>query len=94
MRNKLGDMPQCFLVNRFAMNEAAQAVYDRTHKLISGTGAQDLSVHTMIVDGLPYVIVVGKRPKQSIWHQLVDIFAIGQPADLPDDMLKWLNCQR
>jgi hypothetical protein len=82
-----------FIVNRYGRKESAELVRERAQAILEDSGANDLKVRQLEVDGEPIVVVLGfPGPKDSVLRsRLADLFVIGEPIEPDERVLRQLR---
>jgi hypothetical protein len=78
---------------RYVADAEALAAYTQAQETIFGNDC-DLSAYRIRYVNVPYVVVLGQVPPQEIGERLDGLLASGEPANLPQDILKTLSQRR
>jgi hypothetical protein len=80
---------------RFPGEEPAGAAYFAAQEAVAAhAGDVDLSAYRFQLDRVYHVVVLGDPPPAELHDELRAILAAGDPAQLPEDVLKLLNARR
>ncbi len=79
---------------RFAGEQPAGHAYAAAQRAIFEGPPNDLSAYRFQLDRLYHVAVLGETPPTALDHQLTDILASGEPAELPAAILRLLTERR
>ncbi len=82
------------LVARFQDEQPAMQTYAQAQELIFGDERADLSVYRFLLDQVSHVAAVGEPPPEEIDQELQEIFSLGEPTALPEEVLKALQQRR
>ena len=89
------ELPRYHHVARFAGEEPAGQAYTAAQEAIfAHAGDVDLSAYRFLLDRVAHVLVLGEPPPTELHDELRAILATGEPAQLPEDLLKLFNARR
>lgn len=81
------------VATEFADEEDAGRAYRRVAAALHGAGC-DLSAYRLLLDGVPYVVVVGEPPGERLGERLRLALICGHPAELPPAVVATLAARR
>jgi hypothetical protein len=88
-------LPRYHQVARFAGEEPAGIAYVVAQEAIfAHAGDVDLSAYCFLLHRVAHVLVLGDPPPTDLHDELRTILAGGEPAQLPEDILKLFNARR
>lgn len=88
-------LPRYHQAARFAGEEPAEAVYFAAQEtLFAHAGDIDLSAYRVQLDRVDHVVVIGEPPPADLHDALRTILAAGEPAVVPEDVLRVLQARR
>ena len=93
-RERRGDLPAFHQTARFSGEEPASHAYERAQETLYSCPPNDLSAFRLILDQAWHVTVIGQLPTAALRQQLDAIFGTGEPATLPDELLRALQERR
>ncbi len=79
---------------RFADEPSAGLAYNAAQRAIFAGPPNDLSAYRFQLNTIYHVTVLGAPPPTELDHQLTEILAHGEPAELPADVLRALSDRR
>ena len=80
---------------RFPGEEPAGAAYFAAQEAISAhAGDVDLSAYRFLLDRVAHGLVLGEPPPTELHDRLRGILGTGEPAQLPEDLLKLFTARR
>src|SRR3712207_2015262 len=89
------ELPRYHQVARFAGDEPAGMAYAAAQEAIfAHAGGVDLSAYRFLLDRVAHVLVLGDPPPTELHDGLRAILSAGEPAQLPEDLLKLFNARR
>ena len=89
------ELPRYHHAARFAGDDPAGAAYGAAEDAIYvHAGDVDLSAYRFLLDRIPHVVVLGDPPPTELHDELRAILSTGEPATVPEDVLKLLNARR
>ena len=74
---------------KFPSERAAGVAYFRIQKLIDNPDAE-LSAYRVQIHSVWHVAVVGDAPANELSEKLEKTFAVGEPVDLPNEVLEFM----
>lgn len=83
-----------YLAARFTSEKPAKLAYFGAQEMIFSDERADLSAYRFLLDQVSHVALVGKSPPDDLQEKLQNILSKGEPATLPDDILKALHERR
>ena len=90
-----GELPRYHQAARFGGEEPAGIAYFAAQEAVAGhAGDVDLSAYRFQLDRVYHVVVLGDPPPTALHDQLRAILATGEPAQLPEEVLKLLHTRR
>ena len=90
-----GRLPRYHQAARFAGEEPAGVAYVAAQEaLFAHAGDVDLSAYRFQLNPVYHVVVLGDPPPTELHDALRAILATGEPATVPEDVLKLLNARR
>ena len=88
-------LPRYHQAARFPGEEPAGEAYVAAQEAIyAHAGEVDLSAYRFQLNRVSHVVVLGDPPPTELHDRLRAIFASGEPATIPEDVLKLLNARR
>lgn len=93
-RERRGDLPAFHETARFSGEEPAGQAYEQAQEALYSGPANDLSTYRLILDQAWHVTVIGDPPPMGLREQLDTILSTGEPATLPDELLRTLQERR
>ena len=89
------ELPRYHQAARFAGEEpAVQAYFAAQETIFAHAGDVDLSAYRFLLDRVSHVVVLGGPPPTELHDALRAILAAGEPATLPEEVLKLLHARR
>ena len=88
------ELPAYHQAARFADEPSAGDAYARTQELLSARDDVELSAYRFLLNAVYHALVLGDPPPRDVHAGLRTIFAAGEPAQLPEDVLKLFNARR
>ena len=89
------ELPRYHQAARFAGEEPAGVAYFAAQEAVAAhAGDVDLSAYRFQLNRVYHVAVLGDPPPTALHDELRAILASGEPAQLPEDVLKLLNARR
>ncbi|MGD9893501.1 MAG: hypothetical protein AB7R89_03400 [Dehalococcoidia bacterium] len=85
--------PPYYRAARFTDERTAAGVYRRAEQTIHRTPC-DLSAYRFLLDQVSHVALIGAPPPPQLDQVLADLFAAGEPATLPSEVLRQLSERR
>lgn len=82
------------LAARFRTAKRARAIYRQIEQALYQGEESDLSAYNIVLDGLPYVVVLGEQPVSRLRAQLMRLLAAGETAVLPAEVATTLRRRR
>jgi hypothetical protein len=90
-----GGLPRYHQVARFAGAEQAETSYFAAQDVVfAHAGDVDLSAYRFQLNRVDHIAVLGDPPPTALHDELRAILSSGEPAQLPEDVLKLLNARR
>ena len=90
-----GELPRYHQAARFADEGLAGIAYFAAQEAVAAhAGDVDLSAYRFQLNRVSHVIVLGDPPPTALHDQLRRILSSGEPAQLPEGLLKLLNARR
>jgi len=90
-RERRGDLPAFHETARFSGEEPAGQAYERAQEALYSGPPNDLSAFRLILNQAWHVTVIGQLPPTALSEQLDAILSTGEPATLPDELLRTLQ---
>ena len=88
-------LPRYHQAARFVGDDPAGVAYAAAQEAIfAHAGEVDLSAYRFLLDRVVHVLVLGEPPPTALHDELRAILATGEPATIPEDVLKLLNARR
>ena len=89
------ELPRYHQAARFPGEELAGRAYFAAQETVAThAGDVDLSAYRFRLDRVDHVAVLGDPPPTALHDELRRILATGEPATIPEDVLKLLNARR
>lgn len=89
------ELPRYHQAARFASEALAETTYFAAQEVVfAHAGDVDLSAYRFQLNRVDHVVVLGNPPPTELHAQLRTVLATGEPAVLPEDVLKLLNARR
>jgi hypothetical protein len=90
-----GALPRYHQAVRFAVEDLAEATYFAAQDVVfAHAGDVDLSAYRFQLNRVDHVVVVGEPPPTELHDALQTILATGEPAILPEEVLRLLQARR
>src|SRR5215208_3448044 len=90
-----GKLPRYHQAARFTSEEPAEATYFAAQDVVfAHAGDVDLSAYHFQLNRVDHVVIVGEPPPADLHDQLRSVLAAGEPAVVPEDVLRLLNARR
>ncbi len=90
-----GELPRYHQAARFPGEEPAGVAYFAAQEAVAAhAGDVDLSAYRFQLNAVYHVAVLGDPPPTALHDELRAILSAGEPAQLPEDVLKLLNARR
>jgi len=93
-RERRGELPPYHRSARFSGDEPAGHAYEQLQESLYSGPPNDLSAYRLIFNQIYYLSILGQKPPDELERQLEAILAAGEPAELPQDILKTLTERR
>ncbi len=93
-RPRGSELPAYHQVARFPDERSAGEAYARTQALLYERDDVELSAYRFLLNAVYHALVLGDPPPRDVHDGLRTIFAAGQPAVVPEDVLKLFNVRR
>ena len=88
-------LPRYHQAARFPGEGPAGVAYFAAQEAVAAhAGDADLSAYRFLLDRISHVVVLGEPPPTALHDQVRTILAAGEPATVPEDVLKLLNARR
>src|SRR5215217_6133859 len=89
------DLPRYHQAARFTGEALAEATYFAAQDAVfAHAGDVDLSAYRFQLNRVDHVVIVGEPPPPDLHDELRSVLAPGEPAVVPDDVLRLLNARR
>src|SRR5437868_1239838 len=89
------ELPRYHQAARFADEALAEATYFAAQDVVfAHAGDIDLSAYRFQLNRVDHVVVLGEPPPSELHEQLRSVLAAGEPAVVPEDILRLLNARR
>jgi hypothetical protein len=83
-----------FKVARFSGERPAGQAYTQAQELIYRAPECELSVYRLQLDATWHVAILGEQPRRTLQRRLETILSSGEPASLPEEILRELQRRR
>jgi hypothetical protein len=93
-RERRGDPPAYQRAARFSSEQDAGIAYERSQEAVYLGAPNDLSTYRLIVNHEWYVTILGQQPPPELQEQIEGILALGEPTDLPEEVMTALAARR
>lgn len=88
-------MPRYHQAARFAGEDQAEVSYFAAQDVVfAHAGDVDLSAYRFQLNRVDHVVIVGEPPPADLHDALRAVLATGEPAVVPEDVLRLLNTRR
>ena len=88
------ELPTFHQTARFSGEAPAGRAYEQAQEALYTGPPNDLSTYRIILNQAWYVTVIGDHPPRELRDQLRTILTTGEPATLPDELLRSLHERR
>ncbi len=89
------DLPRYHQAARFPGEELAEVTYFAAQDIVfAHAGDVDLSAYRFQLNRVDHVVIVGEPPPPDLHDELRSVLAAGEPAVVPEDVLRLLNARR
>jgi hypothetical protein len=89
------ELPRYHQAARFAREELAATTYFAAQEIVfAHAGDVDLSAYRFQLNRVDQVVVLGDPPLTDLHDQLRAVLAAGEPAVVPEEVLRLLNARR
>jgi hypothetical protein len=90
-----GKLPRYHQAARFTSEELAEVTYFGAQDVVfAHVGDVDLSAYRFQLNCVDHVMIVGEPPPADLHDELRSVLAAGEPAVVPEDVLRMLNARR
>ncbi len=90
-----GALPRYHQAARFAGEELAEVTYFAAQDVVfAHAGDVDLSAYRFQLNRVDHVVIVGEPPPADLHDELRSVLAAGEPAVIPEGVLRLLNARR
>jgi hypothetical protein len=88
-------LPRYHQAARFEGEDLAEATYFAAqHVVFAHAGVVDLSAYRFQLNRVDHVVIVGEPPPADLHDELRSVLSVGEPAVVPEDVLRLLNGRR
>jgi hypothetical protein len=89
------ELPRYHLAARFSVEALAEVTYFAAQVVVfAHAGDVDLSAYRFQLNRVDHVVIVGEPPPVDLHNELRSVLAAGEPAVVPEDVLRLLNARR
>jgi hypothetical protein len=90
-----GELPRYHQAASFEGEELAEVSYFAAQDIVFAyAGDVDLSAYRFQLNRVDHVVIVGESPSADLHDELRLVLAAGEPAVVPEDVLRLLNARR
>ena len=89
------ELPRYHQAARFEGEELAEVTYFAAQDIVfAHAGDVDLSAYRFQLNRVDHVVIVGEPPPPDLHDELRSVLSAGEPAVVPEDVLRLLNARR
>jgi hypothetical protein len=89
------ELPRYHQTARFAGKKLAEVTYFAAQEVVfAHAGDVDLSAYRFQLNRVDHVVIVGDPPPPDLYDELRSALAAGEPAVVPEDVLRLLHARR
>jgi len=88
------ELPPYLRAARFATEPHSRRAYDQAQHALYATPESDVSLYRFHLNRVWHLAALGELPPQELADQLDTLFATGEPAELPTEVVTMLVARR